>query len=274
VRGENAQHGWTGGEFMKNCILPALFGLGLLAALPAGADTASFNFTTTNITGQSYGDVLTISPTGGSTISGLTNVQVSAFSTSTIVGDSGSTPVSAAAVDEYSGAGLGVCGTNEGTGCTSPLHQVDNIDNGYEFVLFKFDTPVDLSTVTLYDYSGSDMDMSYWTSTSFPSFSTLSALTSLSSQTNDLCNSNCSTGDTITDSLTTNGGTSSAGVSYLLIAAAYNTGNNNDTFKIQGLTLVGTTSTTTSPTPEPATFGLIGLALAALGLLRRKHKLN
>jgi hypothetical protein len=259
---------------MKNSILLTLFGLGLLAALPAGATTASFSFTTTDITGQSYGDSINVSPVSGSNISGLTNVQITAFSTSTY-NTSPNTPVSTAAVDEYSGDGLGVCGRNEGTGCTNPLHQVDNTDNGYEFVLFSFDTPVDLNTVTLLDYDGVDMDMSYWTSTSAPTFSTLAALTNLADftggQTNDLCNSNCSSGDTITDSLTTNGGTSSAGVSYLLIGA-YNASGTNDTFKIQGLTLGGTSSGGQSATPEPATFGLIGLSLAGLGLLRRKRK--
>jgi len=260
---------------MKNYVFLALFGFAVIAVVPAAASTATFSFTAADNTGNSNGDALNFSPFSGA-IAGLTNVQVTAFSTAAITGDTGSTVVSKAAVDEYSGDGLGVCGTNEGTGCSNPLHQVDNTDNGYEFVLFKFSTPVDLSSVTLLDYQGVDMDMSYWTSTVAPTFTTLGVLTNTADftggQTNDLCNTNCSSGDTITDSLTTNGGTSTTGVSYLLIGA-YNASGDNDTFKIQQLIVSGT-QTTQSSTPEPATFGMLGLALASLGLIARKRKLS
>jgi hypothetical protein len=54
---------------------------------------------------------------------------------------------------------------------------------------------------------------------------------------------------------------------YLLIAAAYDSGNDNDTFKIRDLAVTSLTAT-----PEPATFGLIGFALAGIGLIARKRK--
>jgi len=249
---------------MKNSVLPALFGLAVIAALPANASTGTFTFTSANNTGNNYGDVLNFTPTiTGGTFSGLTNVAVSAYSTNAI---STSTDIYAAAVDEYSGDGLGVCGTLEGTGCTNPLHQVDNTDGGYEFVLFKFSTPVDLSSVTLLDYQGTDMDMSYWAGNTAPPTNLTNVtdsqfLSSFGAQGNDNCNTNCGTGDKITDTLAGNN------VTYLLIAAAYNSGNNNDTFKIQDLSV-----TTLTATPEPTTFGMIGFALAGISLIARKRK--
>ncbi|HEY3825026.1 MAG TPA: PEP-CTERM sorting domain-containing protein [Bryobacteraceae bacterium] len=251
---------------MKNSILVGLFAVAAIGAIPASASTGTFTFTSGNNTGNGYGDVLNFAPTiTGGTFSGLTNVAVSSYSTKTI---STSTAMYTGAADEYSGYGLGVCGQKEGTGCQDPQHQVDNSDGGYEFVLFKFSTPVDLSSVTLLDYSGTDMDMSYWSGNTAPPTNLTNVtdsqfLTNFGSQANDTCTSNCSSGDTITDNLSGNN------VTYLLIAAAYNTGNNNDTFKIESLSVGSLTAT-----PEPATFGLIGFALAGIGLIARKRRKN
>jgi hypothetical protein len=249
---------------MKNSVLVAFFALAAMSAVSANASTGTFTFTSANNTGNSYGDVLNFTPTvSGGTFSGLTNVAVTAFSTTAI---STNTNISAAAVDEYQGDGLGVCGTLEGTGCSNPQHQVDNTDGGYEFVLFKFSTPVDLSSVTLLDYQGVDMDMSYWSGNTAPPNNLTNVtdsqfLSNFGPQGNDNCATNCGSGDTITDTLAGNN------VTYLLIAAAYNSGNNNDTFKIQNLSVNSLTAT-----PEPATFGLIGFALAGIGLIARKRK--
>jgi len=248
---------------MKNSVW-VLFGLAAIAAVPGNASTGTFTFTSGNNTGNSYGDVINFTPTiTGGTFSGLTNVAVSAYSTTAI---STTTNISAAAVDEYSGDGLGVCGTLEGTGCGNPLHQVDNTDGGYEFVLFKFSTPVNLSSVTLLDYQGTDMDMSWWSGNTAPpnnltNVTDTQFLSNFGAQANDNCTSNCSSGDTTTDTLAGNN------VTYLLIAAAYNSGNNNDTFKIQDIVVNSLTAT-----PEPATFGLIGISLAGIGLIARKRK--
>jgi hypothetical protein len=249
---------------MKNSVLLALFALGAIAVVPAEASTGTFTFTSANNTGNGYGDVLNFTPTiTGGSFSGLTNVAVSAYSTTAI---STTTNISAAAVDEYSGGGLGVCGTLEGTGCSNPLHQVDNTDGGYEFVLFKFSTPVNLSSVALLDYQGTDMDLSYWSGNTAPPNNLTNVtdsqfLSNFGAQSNDNCTSHCASGDTITDNLAGNN------VTYLLIAAAYNSGDNNDTFKIQNLTVTSLTAT-----PEPATFGLIGISLAGIGLIARKRK--
>jgi hypothetical protein len=251
---------------MKSSVWVALFGLIAMGAVSANASTGTFTFTSANNTGNSYGDILNFAPTiTGGTFSGLTNVAVSSYSTDAI---STTTAIYSAAVDEYSGDGLGVCGTLEGTGCTNPLHQVDNTDGGYEFVLFKFSTPVDLSSVTLLDYQGTDMDMSYWAGNTAPPANLTHVtdslfLSSFGAQGNDNCNTNCGAGNIITDTLT---GTD---VTYLLIGAAYNSSNNNDTFKIQDLSV-----TSLTPTPEPATFGLIGFALAGISLIARKRKKN
>jgi hypothetical protein len=251
---------------MKNYFLVALTGLVAIGAIPGNASTGTFTFTSANNTGNSYGDVLNFTPTiTGGTFSGLTNVAVTAYSTNAI---STTTNVYTAAVDEYSGNGLGVCGTLEGTGCGNPQHQVDNTGGGYEFVLFKFSTPVNLSSVTLLDYQGTDMDMSYWSGNTAPpnnltNVNDTQFLSNFGAQANDACAGNCGSGDTITDTLAGNN------VTYLLIAAAYNSGNNNDTFKIQNVTVNSLTAT-----PEPGTFGLIGIALAGIGLIARNRKQN
>lgn len=251
---------------MKNYFWVALTGLAAMGAVPGNASTGTFTFTSANSTGNSYGDVLNFTPTiTGGTFSGLNNVAVTAYSTNAI---STTTYIYTAAVDEYSGDGLGVCGTLEGTTCGNPQHQVDNANGGYEFVLFKFSTPVNLSSVTLLDYQGTDVDMSYWSGNTPPPNNLTSVtdsqfLSNFGAQGNDTCTTNCGTGNTITDNLAGNN------VTYLLIAAAYNSGNNNDTFKIQNVVVNSLTAT-----PEPGTFGLIGIALAGIGLIARKRKLD
>ena len=59
---------------------------------------------------------------------------------------------------------------------------------------------------------------------------------------------------------------SGTGISYLLVAAKQ--GDTNDYFKIQSLVVNSLSDDT--PTPEPATLGLMGAALVGLGLIRRK----
>ena len=68
------------------------------------------------------------------------------------------------------------------------------------------------------------------------------------------------------------GATGTNDVTYLLIGASI-TDANADYFKIQDINANAYNSTNPS-TPEPATFGLIGLALAGLGAYSRKRRSN
>jgi hypothetical protein len=160
----------------------------------------------------------------------------------------------------------------EGVGCGSPQHQIDNTNGAYEFMLFRFNVPVDLKSITLLDYQGTSMDMSYWTGTTTPSTTTVgSLLSSFSSQKNVPCvvggaQPSCAgnvggTYSTITDTV------SGSDVLYLLVAASFNTGTTDDTFKVEALNI-------SNATPEPATFGLAALTIAGLALISRKRKLS
>jgi hypothetical protein len=246
---------------MKKSILAALFAVAAIGTVPAGATTATFTFTGSTSDTNAYGDSLPFS-------SGGINVSVTAYNTTALTTTS---DMNNAAVEQYTTGGLGVCGTEETsvsnctTGSSSATdEQVDNESGGYEFLLFKFSTPVDLSSITIEDTSGSNMSMSYWTTSTAPpanvtSLTDTQYLSNFSAQGNDNCaGSGCSTGDSVTDTLSGNN------VTYLLIAAAYNeSGQTDDTFEVKALV---------ASTPEPATFGMIGFALAGLGLIARKRK--
>ena len=65
-----------------------------------------------------------------------------------------------AALGQWS-TGLGVCNQAEGYGCGSPDHQVDNLGPD-DWVLFQFNTPVDLLSVRIAPYGTWDTDVSYW----------------------------------------------------------------------------------------------------------------
>lgn len=167
-------------------------------------------------------------------------------------------------LNQYSGLGLAVCNntplTPEGSNCSNPEHQVDNYA-GYDFVLFVFNTSVDPASITINPYGPFDRDVTYWVGNLSASLSTLSLSNmGLGSRTDD--------DSTVSDnsrSVSLGGGTGNA----LLIAARLsgnNADSNIDRFKIESLTL--------NAVPEPATFGLAGLALIGLVLVRRREAKN
>jgi len=275
---------------MKNSIWLSLVGFAAMAVVPLQATTTSFDFT--QCSNSSIGQVensacgtSSYSNTSNSfsqTVSGIT-VTATAYATAAGASGSAGTALSSgnsATVGQYTGNGLGVCSSGESgspdynnynssnpTGCNSPYHQV-NDGGDYEFILFTFSTPVSLGSITLANFGGgslSSMDLSYWDNPS-------SLLTIPAAATNVLCGQNgaatCPTVEgngggigvgSLTDSL------SGPNVTTLLVGAY--TGGTSSFFKIQGLTVGPVTAT-----PEPATFGMIGFALASLSLVARKRK--
>jgi hypothetical protein len=277
---------------LRNFILPALFGFAVITASSAIADTATFNFTSTDPTGKSTDNnqapnlVFSASSTTGTLLNGVTVTATAYATVNTTTNTNINTATGAAELGQYAGDGLGVCSVGDPGysassptgGCNSPSHQVDN-SGDYEFILFTFSTPVSLSNIVLANYgtTGSDtgtidMDMSYWVNSGTPT-----SITNLGAATgNDFCgdtgqagNQACpakygdQTGGTnsLTDPLTGNN------VSTLLVAAYVgSTDGAADYFKVQDL------SVSKIATPEPATFGMFGFALAGLGLIVRKRK--
>jgi hypothetical protein len=203
---------------------------------------------------------------------------------------------------------------NNSNDCSDPNHQINNAPNNttgsanacsnsndcdFEFMLIQFTTAVNLSQLQLGNFgttgTGTDPFLTtYWTSSSTASLSTIESqleATSVggvtgtdgfSAETQGTCatgvaslgatsngagsgyDDNCAVNENGVVNLNT------SGVTYLLIGASVANGQpGQDFFKMQDLSF----STLTS-TPEPATFGLIGLSLAGLGFLHRKRKLN
>jgi len=274
---------------MRKSLLYALFGLAAIAAVPANAANSTFNFTT----GATNSDMSYYSVTVG----GVTATAVAFYATG---GNTPTSKISSGQVGEYSGAGLGICESQGGGNCTSPNHQVDNGPNNsgynvFEFMLIEFSTAVNLKQIQLGNYgsNGTAADPFLTTYLTSGSTSSLSAVESaleattvgavsgtdgFSAATQGTCLTNQSAlgaggngNGSYNDNCQVNGNgienLVGAGVTYLLIGAsdlAANVG--QDYFKIQDLSFTST--------PEPATFGVIGFALAGLGLIARKRKRN
>jgi hypothetical protein len=249
---------------MKKYFLATILGGAMIAVIPASASTTTFNFATGQADSESNsaGDTLSL------TVGGVTVTETAWYVGS---GYSGSSKFQKAALNNYNAnpddptLGLGVCSAND-PDCGSPHHQVDNAV-GDEFILFQFSSAFSLSgsSIQVANYapdggSSTTADLTYY-----------SAATAITSNSTTL--SAEGTGTTVanqgepshyqfTDAL------SGGNVSYLLIAAAVN--QTNDAFKVNELIM--NSSNQVSGTPEPATFGLIGLALTGLGIASRKRR--
>jgi hypothetical protein len=214
----------------------------------------------------------------------------------------GSADFKAGSTGYYAGNGMGVCETGAGlpnNDCASPNHQINNgtdvnLTSGgqsgstyyYEFILMQFvGASVNLQSMTLGNFgtNGSTTNpfgATYWTYTGSDTLTQMEAalggttagnlgnISGFSGATSTTCTSGCSVNATgVTDALT------GSNVTYLLFGASISSGAGSDFFKLQDLNIAGVTTTNSvSPTPEPATFGLVGLALAGLGIYGRKRK--
>jgi len=281
---------------MRNSILLAVFSAAI-AVVPASANSANFSFTGCSGSGgtQCSSDLSSYGPVSSS--STLNGVTVTATATAVYITGTSSGPTSGGTlatgeVGSYSGDGLGVCENQSGDNCQVPNHQVNNgadttLSGGngsgpdnFEFILLKFSAPVDLTSIQLGNFgtTGSTSDpfnATYYVSSSSASSITLNGTTlagltadGFGSANSTTCSSGtCAVNGVGTDTLGNND------VTYLLFGAS--TANNaagTDFFKIQQLNVTNYTSG--SSTPEPATFGLFGFALAGLGWFARKRKQN
>jgi MYXO-CTERM domain-containing protein len=164
----------------------------------------------------------------------------------------------------YNTLGLAVCNhTGEGANCDNPEHQVDN-NGSYDFVLFTFNTVVDPVNIVINPYDTWDRDVTYWIGNTGTNLSTI-GLAGLGGAGFGGRIDDDSTSSSAARTVLLGGGNGNA-----LLFGARLSGNNDDDyidrFKIESLTV--------STAPEPATFGLAGLALVGLGLLRRRLSVN
>jgi hypothetical protein len=234
-------------------VLPAI----LLAANCQLASASTWNFGSDSNSyvrsGSSYGNRLTFKQ-------GTERLRVTAWS------DTASTPVDAfesAFLGQFS-TGLGVCNRDEQTvsRCSGSTldHQVDNVSQ-HDLVLFVFDSPQLLQSITIDPYGVWDRDVSFWVGTVAPTISlagsTFGTLAALGFGNRvDLLNS--AGEDPLTLSL---GGLQG---NALLVGGLYPADLSADRFKIRSLV-----STTPSAIPVPAAAWLLLSGLASLAALRR-----
>jgi uncharacterized protein (TIGR03382 family) len=194
-------------------------------------------------------------------------------------------------ITQYSPYGLGVCDPSD-TNCSYPDHSIDNNGGRVDFVLLQLSVPISSIQLTLSPFATTrDMDITVLTGTCSGTCTAAGMLSSLSggtvAPTQSALDALFGTGTsnvTLTNyNLAGSGGqntnlnvnlTGTVGtVNWILVGASTQpyygdsfSSMSQDYFKLNALT--GTT------TPEPATFGMAGAALAALGLLRRRKRLS
>ena len=172
--------------------------------------------------------------------------------------------IGTAALGQYSGAGLGVCNSQEwGSSfpCESPNHAIDNVGQ-YDFVLFSFSQAVDLQEVGLYTFDGYDDDVSFWLG---------NGVTTLAGKAlNNLPGGLGSRSDVDND---TSVDLQPGHLLFNSLMFGAQTTSDNDRFKIKYLTFDVPTTQQLTSTPEPASLVLFGTGLAGLAAaIRRKAR--
>jgi hypothetical protein len=228
---------------MRTIVLGMCLSVGLASAPSLRAAPLLFNYTSgTGSTSSSVGNSIVRS-------NGTEIVTATAWDAV------GTGMFAAAALDDYAGTnlGLGVCTLAQLlSNCNPPYHEVN--DSGrYDFVLFSFSQPASSVTIVINPVCDCNTDATYYVNTGSPSGKTLLQLGTAT-------NSNETTKDT-QRTITISG---LGGATSILFGAS--TSGDDNFFKI------GSLSVTEGTVPEPATFGLAGIALVGLGLMGRRRK--
>ena len=238
--------------------------VGLLSFLVSIAASAAvtFDFTSTNGSFSGSNSLGTCATTNGGycansdtftqTVGGVTITATAWNSTSASAGFNTAELFKSGSAPTY--IGLGVCNSGEGThttglaSCTNTEGYLDN-SGSLDLILFMFSSPMDPTQITLNTTIHEGTDTQWW----------YSNLTSLTGQSLNTLGAPSGTSSSTTINLS---GVQS--VSSVIFSARV--GQSDDGVKVTSL------SVNPSPVPEPATFGMAGIALVGLGLIRKRSK--
>lgn len=230
---------------MKKAFLLSLsLGLGSAFATTVHTIPIVFDYTTGNLgRGSGFNSII-------ETVSGET-VTATAWG----VTGNGDTTFQPATLGQYFGLGLGVCNQDELPGCGAPQHEVD--DHGQlDFVLLSFRSPVTSVTITIDPVCNCNTNASYYVGNGLNPFGDTLAQLGTATPSNEI------TPD-VTRSIVLTG--LGSGVTSILFGASIS--GNDNYFKIESLSV-----TEGAPTPEPATLGLVGVALIGISTIRGMNR--